>query len=56
LEGVGEEALMGLTPLEDGQIEGLIIARKGQDVLSLSMRGADASAFEAAAGKLAAAM
>lgn len=56
LEGVGEEALMGLTPLEDGQIEGLIIARKGEDVLSLSMRGADASAFEAAAARLAAAM
>jgi hypothetical protein len=56
LEGVGEESLMGLTPLEDGQIEGLIIARKGEDVLSLSMRGFDASAFEAAAVKLAAAM
>jgi hypothetical protein len=56
IEGVGEEALMGLTPLEDGQIEGLIIARKGEDVLSFSTRGADASAFEAAAVKLAAAM
>lgn len=56
LEGVGEEALMGLTPQEDGQIEGLIVARKGEDVLSFSMRGTDASAFEAAAGKIAAAM
>jgi hypothetical protein len=56
LDGVGEEALMGLTPQEDGQIEGLIVARKGEDVLSLSMRGTDASAFEAAAARLAAAM
>jgi hypothetical protein len=56
LEGVGEEALMGLTQQENGLIEGLIVARKGNDVLSLSMKGVDASAFEAAGAKLAAAM
>lgn len=56
LEGVGEAALMGLAPHEDGTLDGAIIARKGGAVMSLTMKGADPSAFEAAAAKLAAAL
>jgi hypothetical protein len=56
IEGVGEAGVMGLEPQENGLIEGAILARKGADVLTLTMQGVDPAGFEDAASRIAAAM
>lgn len=56
IAGVGDAGVMGLEPQENGTIEGAILARKGPDVLTLTMQGVDPAAFEAAGARLASAM
>jgi hypothetical protein len=50
---IGEEAVMALTPLPSGYIDGAIVSRVGDDVMVVNFKGPDPSAFEAIAGEIA---
>jgi hypothetical protein len=56
LYGVGEEGVIGFEPGNKGLMRGRIVARKGEDVLTMQITGADKATFEAIARKVSAAM
>jgi hypothetical protein len=56
LYGVGDEAMIAVAPKPKAAFEGRIVARKGEDVLTMQLTGADRASFEALARKIAKAM
>jgi hypothetical protein len=56
LYGVGDEAMIGVATASKTGFEGRIVARKGEDVLTMQLTGADRATFETLARKVAGAM
>lgn len=56
LYGAGDEGVIGFAPGDKGVMRGKIVARKGEDVLTMQLTGADRATFEDIARKIAKAM
>lgn len=56
LYGVGDEAVIGVSAAAQGGLDGNVVARKGADVLTMQLHGADRATFEELARKVAKAM